>query len=80
MSSASLRITTPSEAGTVFAQTRPKLAAYTHLVFLSSKTVPCATIEDLVAQTRLTYDGPLEVGQDLTRFEVGPQVSVGRLT
>ena len=29
--------TTPREAGVVFAQTRPKLAAYTHLVLLASE-------------------------------------------
>jgi len=70
--------TTPKEAGTVFAQTRPKLAAYTHLVFLASKTVPHASVDDLIAQTRLTYDGRLEVGEDLMRFEIGHEVSVHR--
>jgi ribonuclease Z len=70
--------TTPSEAGVVFAQTRPKLATYTHLVFLASKTVPRATIADLIAQTRLNYDGPLEVGEDLMRFEIGQQISARR--
>ena len=59
--------TSPSEAGVVFARTRPKLAAYTHLVFLASKTVPRATTDDLIAQTRLNYEGPLEVGEDLMR-------------
>lgn len=70
--------TTASEAGTVFARTRPKLAAYTHLVFLASRAVPSATIDDLVAQTRLTYDGRLEVGEDLMRFDIGDDVSVQR--
>mgnify|MGYP003337609053 CR=1 FL=1 len=66
--------TNPQEAGTVFAQTRPKLAAYTHLVFLASKIVPPASVDDLIAQTRLTYDGRLEVGEDLMRFEIGHEV------
>jgi ribonuclease Z len=70
--------TSASEAGTVFDTTRPKLAAYTHLVFLSSKTVPRATVDDLIAQTRLTYKGPLEVGEDLMRFEIGEDISVRR--
>jgi ribonuclease Z len=70
--------TTPSEAGTVFAQTRPKLAAYTHLVFLASKTVPPATVDDLIAETRRTYTGPLEVGEDLMRFTIGGSVTVER--
>ena len=72
--------TTAREAGTVFAQTRPKLAAYTHLVFLASKNVPRATVDDLIAQTRLTYDGPLEVGEDLMCFEIGDEVSVQRFS
>src|SRR3954469_10390729 len=63
--------TSPHDAGRVFAQAKPKLAAYTHLVFLSNETVPEATLEDVVAQTRETYQGPLEVGEDLTAFDIG---------
>ena len=66
------------DAGTVFARTRPKLAAYTHLVFLASKQVPPATVADLLAETRQTYSGPLEVGEDLMCFEIGETVSVRR--
>jgi ribonuclease Z len=66
------------DAGIVFARTRPKLAAYTHLVFLASKQVPPATVADLLAETRQTYDGPLEVGEDLMCFEIGETVSVRR--
>jgi ribonuclease Z len=70
--------TTAREAGMVFARTRPKLAAYTHLVFLASKQVLPATVADLVAETRQTYGGPLEVGEDLMCFEIGETVSVRR--
>ena len=70
--------TTAREAGMVFARTGPKLAAYTHLVFLASKDVPPATISDLIAETRKSYDGPLEVGEDLMCFEIGQTVSVKR--
>jgi ribonuclease Z len=66
------------DAGIVFARTRPKLAAYTHLVFLAGKQVPPATIADLLAETRQTYGGPLEVGEDLMCFEIGETVSVRR--
>jgi ribonuclease Z len=72
--------TTAREAGTVFAQARPKLGVYTHIVFLASEKVPRATVDELVAETRLTYDGPLEVGEDLMSFEIGEQVSVRRFT
>src|SRR5215470_852793 len=70
--------TTAREADVVFARTGPKLAAYTHLVFLASKDVPPATVADLIAETRTSYDGPLEVGEDLMCFEIGHTVSVKR--
>jgi ribonuclease Z len=70
--------TSPHDVGRVFAQAKPKLAAYTHMSFLSNEKVPEPTLEDLVAQTRETYQGPLEVGEDLTSFEIGDTVTVTR--
>jgi ribonuclease Z len=70
--------TTPREAGRVFAQTKPKLAAYTHLVLLGSELIPPPTIDDVVAETRQTYSGPLVVGEDLMAFEIGDTISVRR--
>jgi ribonuclease Z len=71
--------TTPQEAGLVFAQTKPKLAAYTHIVLLGSERIPPPTLDDIVAETRKTYNGPLVVGEDLMAFEIGETVSVRRL-
>jgi ribonuclease Z len=68
--------TTAREAGMVFECSRPKLAAYTHLVFLKSDRVESATIQDLIAETRQTYSGPLEVGEDLMSFDIGESVTV----
>jgi ribonuclease Z len=68
--------TTPKEAGMVFAKTKPKLAVYTHLVLLSNDKIAEPSLDDLVAETRQTYDGPLEVGEDLTSFEIGDTVIV----
>jgi ribonuclease Z len=62
--------TTPQEAGIVFARTRPKLAAYTHIVTQSTPNVAPVTIEAIVMQTRETYSGPLQVGEDLMSFEI----------
>jgi len=70
--------TTAREAGIVFERTKPKLAVYTHLVFLASEQIPAASIENLVAETRETYAGPLEVGEDLMSFDIGATVSVRR--
>src|SRR5215468_1424636 len=70
--------TTPDDCGRVFAQTRPKLAAYTHVVQLASSTVPAPSIEDIMAETRKTYGGPLQMGEDLMSFEIGDTVTVRR--
>jgi ribonuclease Z len=71
--------TVPYDCGRVFAQTRPKLAAFTHVVLLASKDVPPPSLDDLVAEVRQTYDGPLEVGEDLMSFEIGDTITVKRL-
>jgi ribonuclease Z len=63
--------TSPQEAGRVFQLARPRLAVYTHLVLLARPDVPAVTAEELVAQTRAAYDGPLVVGEDLMAFDVG---------
>jgi ribonuclease Z len=63
---------TPEQAGEVFARTKPRLAIYSHMV------LPTATNDDLIPGTRKTYDGPLEVGEDLMVIEVGKDVVVRR--
>ena len=70
--------TTPREAGRVFAQTKPKLAAYTHVALLGSEQIPPPTIDDIVAETSQTYSGPLVIGEDLMTFEIGETVCVRR--
>ncbi len=62
--------TTPEQAGTVFARVKPKLAVYSHIV-------PGDTT-DLIALTRKTYSGPLEVGEDLMSIDLGEKVVVKR--
>jgi ribonuclease Z len=70
--------TTPREAGRVFAQTKPKLAAYTHIVLLGNEQVPPPSIDEVLAETRQTYSGPLAAGEDLMAFEIGETVTVRR--
>ena len=74
--------TSPDQCGEIFAKTRPKLAAYTHLVFFGGPAfgapVPAPTVDDLIAETRKTYAGPLESGEDLMTFEIGEAVTVKR--
>ncbi|WP_157863311.1 MBL fold metallo-hydrolase [Bradyrhizobium tropiciagri] len=71
--------TSPQEAGRMFAQARPRMAALTHLVMLASDTVAAPTIDELITATRETYAGPLVIGEDLMSFEIGESVTIGNL-
>jgi ribonuclease Z len=62
----------PEEAGEVFTQANPKLSVYTHMVLLK------VTVGELIEQTRKTYTGPLEIGEDLMAFEIGDKIKVLR--
>ena len=62
--------TLPPEAATVFNRTKPKLAVYTHFVLQRTATVIPPTVEEIVAETRKTYSGPLQAGEDLMSFDI----------
>jgi ribonuclease Z len=64
---------TPDEAGALFARLKPKLAAYTHLVFLGSPTYPAPKVADIERKTREKYSGPLALGTDLMAFEISKE-------
>ncbi|MGC2083293.1 MAG: MBL fold metallo-hydrolase [Bradyrhizobium sp.] len=66
--------TAPEEAGKIFAQARPKLAVYSHIVFATVKPVQDVPEDALVARTRTTYQGPLVVGRDLMSFVISDKV------
>ena len=55
----------------MFERAHPKLAVYTHIVRLSSPTIPEPSLADIVAETRQTYRGLLVVGEDLMTFSIG---------
>jgi ribonuclease Z len=63
---------TPEQAGNVFTRVKPRLAVYSHIC------MPTALEEDLLAPTRTTYSGPLELGEDLMVIEVGDRIDVRR--
>jgi ribonuclease Z len=63
--------TSPQEAGTVFSKAKPKLAVFTHIVIIARPNIPPLTTQELVDQTRETYSGPLQVGEDLMGFDIG---------
>ncbi len=62
--------TNPQQAGMIFSQVKPKLAVYSHIV--------PAEAPNLVVQTRKSYSGALEVGEDLMSIEIGDKVEVHR--
>ena len=64
--------TTPEDAARVFNEVQPKLAVFSHIVLRG------ATADDAVRTTRLTYAGPLQLGEDLMRFHVGEAVTIER--
>jgi ribonuclease Z len=70
--------TTPREAGMVFSQTKPKMAIYTHISLQGGDKIPEPTIDEVIAETRQTYSGPLVVGEDLMSFEIGDSITVRR--
>ena len=71
--------TLPRDAGRVFAQAKPKLAAYTHLVLLASERIAPPTMDDLVAETGETYDGALRGGRGFDAIRDRRHVTVRRL-
>ncbi len=70
--------TSPEEAGRVFSLTKPRMAAYTHVVSLGTPDIAPLSSKDIETQTRKTFDGPLVVGEDLTRFRIGDSIAVLR--
>jgi len=61
--------TTPEQAGEVFARVKPKLAVYNHLLLFGGSRA-----EDLIPATRKKYPGPLVVGEDLLRIDIGERI------
>lgn len=73
--------TSPEDAGKVFAQVKPKLAVYTHIILLTnSPSVPPPSLDDLAQRTATTYTGALQIGEDLMSIEIGDQVKVSKYT
>ena len=44
---------------------------------LGPPTAADISLEALIAQTRESYDGPLEVGADLMTITIGDEITVG---
>lgn len=64
--------TTPEQAGEVFFRVKPKLAVFSHII------QPNATRQDIIPPTRKTYNGAVELGEDLMVIEVGEKIEIRR--
>ena len=67
--------TSPEEAGRLFSEAKPKLAVYSHI---SRPGLPSPGNSDasLQARTEKFWSGPLKVGTDLMRIDIGEKVTV----
>jgi ribonuclease Z len=65
--------TTPEKAAQLFNEVHPRLAVFSHIVMRG------VTVDDMMRTTRLTYSGPLQLGEDLMRFHVGDSVTIERM-
>ncbi len=63
--------TTPEQAGKVFTQSKPKLAAYSHIVKMYGHNE-----QELIKRTRTNYEGPVIIGEDLMVFSITDTISV----
>lgn len=67
--------TSPSQAAEVFTAAQPKMAAFTHFVFLGmGPGRPDAS--DVMAEASMGYSGPMVAGEDLMSFIIGDTVEI----
>ncbi len=68
--------TSPEDTGKVFAATNPKMAVYSHILWVGDSADAPRRLDILAARTRRTYSGPLTIGEDMLRFTIGDSVTV----
>lgn len=61
--------TSPQQAGRIFAETKPKLAVFSHIV-AGVKATGFVSTETIIERTREHYVGPLIVSDDLTQYTI----------
>jgi ribonuclease Z len=70
--------TSPADAARVFAQTKPRLAVFTHFAFPPNRNGKNVTPADVLAETSKSYMGRMEAGEDLMEILVGETIEVRR--
>jgi ribonuclease Z len=61
--------TTPEQAAEVFNKVQPKVAAYSHIVFLHG-------MDEKELSKRTNYKGPLVIGEHLMSFSIDETVAI----
>ena len=64
---------TPEQASYVFAQTRPRLAVYSHII------PPGTTRRSLLDASRPFYSGEMEVAHDLMTISIGREIRISKV-
>lgn len=64
--------TTPEQAGEIFSLVKPRMAIFSHII------QPVATEQDIIPPTRKTYNGAVELGEDLMVIEVEEKIQIRR--
>ena len=62
--------TSPEEAGTVFARTKPRLAVFSHIVDLLDDQRPATAVHEILRRSKKNWQGKTMVGDDLTRISI----------
>jgi ribonuclease Z len=70
--------TSPQEAGRLFSAAKPRLAVFTHFAIAGQTGADAASPAEFEAAARETYDGPLELGEDLLTIRVGESIQIER--
>lgn len=70
--------TSPQEAGRIFSTAKPRLAVYSHISTAGGTGAAAPQPPDFIAATRESYNGPLEMGEDLMTINIGETVNVER--
>lgn len=63
--------TTPAQAGFIFSKTKPRMAVYNHVI------PPDTSGEELAAETKPHYQGPLITAEDFMTITIGDKIAVG---
>jgi ribonuclease Z len=63
--------TVPEDCGNIFSKADPKLAVYNHIIQFMG-----VTLEEIMTRTTNVYSGPVVIGEDMMKIEIGDSIQV----